>query len=36
MSSSTLAEGFKRLVRYQRIIAESADLSFACWMKVMR
>jgi hypothetical protein len=30
----TLAEGFKRLVRYQRIIAESADLSFACWMEV--
>ena len=28
MSSQTLAEGFKRLVRYQRIIAESADLSF--------
>ena len=28
MSSNTLAEGFRRLVRYQRIIAESADLSF--------
>ncbi|AZD71960.1 AraC family transcriptional regulator [Pseudomonas chlororaphis] len=28
MSSRTLAEGFQRLVRYQRIIAESADLSF--------
>ncbi|MFJ2487474.1 AraC family transcriptional regulator [Pseudomonas sp. NPDC087639] len=28
MSSNTLAEGFQRLVRYQRIIAESADLSF--------
>ncbi|WP_397459378.1 AraC family transcriptional regulator [Pseudomonas asplenii] len=28
MSSRTLAEGFMRLVRYQRIIAESADLSF--------
>jgi len=28
MSSNTLAEGFMRLVRYQRIIAESADLSF--------
>ncbi len=28
MSSRTLAEGFERLVRYQRIIAESADLSF--------
>lgn len=28
MSSQTLAEGFQRLVRYQRIIAESADLSF--------
>ena len=28
MSSQTLAEGFRRLVRYQRIIAESADLSF--------
>lgn len=28
MSSQTLAEGFHRLVRYQRIIAESADLSF--------
>nr|BFE90520.1 hypothetical protein GCM10020185_10560 [Pseudomonas brassicacearum subsp. brassicacearum] len=29
MSSRTLAEGFQRLVRYQRIIAESADLSFS-------
>ncbi|WP_397449218.1 AraC family transcriptional regulator [Pseudomonas sp. NA-150] len=28
MSSQTLKEGFMRLVRYQRIIAESADLSF--------
>ena len=28
MSSRTLAEGFERLVRYQRIIAESSDLSF--------
>ncbi|WP_434629172.1 AraC family transcriptional regulator [Pseudomonas sp. Z1-14] len=28
MSSRTLVEGFQRLVRYQRIIAESADLSF--------
>ncbi len=28
MSSRTLAEGFERLVRYQRIIAESADVSF--------
>ena len=28
MSSNTLVEGFQRLVRYQRIIAESADLSF--------
>src|SRR5471032_31402 len=28
MSSQTLAEGFQRLVRYQRIIAESAELSF--------
>ncbi|MEN5152529.1 AraC family transcriptional regulator [Pseudomonas orientalis] len=28
MSSNTLADGFRRLVRYQRIIAESADLSF--------
>jgi AraC-like DNA-binding protein len=28
MSSQTLKEGFARLVRYQRIIAESADLSF--------
>ncbi|QKZ03542.1 AraC family transcriptional regulator [Pseudomonas eucalypticola] len=28
MSSRTLAEGFARLVRYQRIIAESADVSF--------
>lgn len=28
MSSRTLAEGFQRLVRYQRIIAESSDLSF--------
>ena len=28
MSSRTLAEGFQRLVRYQRIISESADLSF--------
>ncbi len=28
MSSRTLAEGFERLVRYQRIIAESCDLSF--------
>ncbi|MDE1167156.1 MAG: AraC family transcriptional regulator [Pseudomonas sp.] len=28
MSSRTLAAGFERLVRYQRIIAESADLSF--------
>ncbi len=27
MSSRTLAEGFGRLVRYQRIIAESSDLS---------
>jgi AraC-like DNA-binding protein len=27
MSSSTLREGFARLVRYQRIIAEGADLS---------
>ncbi len=27
MSSRTLIEGFQRLVRYQRIIAESADLS---------
>ncbi len=28
MSSRTLKEGFARLVRYQRIIAEGADLSF--------
>ncbi len=28
MSSRTLKEGFTRLVRYQRIIAEGADLSF--------
>ncbi|OYT97775.1 MAG: AraC family transcriptional regulator [Pseudomonas sp. PGPPP3] len=28
MSSHTLQEGFARLVRYQRIIAEGADLSF--------
>ncbi|OEC41880.1 AraC family transcriptional regulator [Pseudomonas sp. 1D4] len=28
MSSRTLNEGFARLVRYQRIIAEGADLSF--------
>lgn len=28
MSSHTLKEGFTRLVRYQRIIAEGADLSF--------
>jgi AraC-like DNA-binding protein len=28
MSSRTLKEGFERLVRYQRIIAESSDLSF--------
>ncbi|WP_148049590.1 AraC family transcriptional regulator ligand-binding domain-containing protein, partial [Pseudomonas brassicacearum] len=28
MSSRTLVEGFRRLVRYQRIIAESAELSF--------
>jgi AraC-like DNA-binding protein len=28
MSSSTLKEGFLRLVRYQRIIAEGADLRF--------
>ena len=35
MSSRTLAEGFQRLVRYQRIIAESADLSFRCWKKAM-
>ncbi|MDY7561130.1 AraC family transcriptional regulator [Pseudomonas sp. 10B1] len=28
MSSQTLKDGFARLVRYQRIIAESADLSF--------
>ena len=28
MSSRTLHEGFTRLVRYQRIIAEGADLSF--------
>ncbi|MEB0079111.1 AraC family transcriptional regulator [Pseudomonas sp. CCI3.2] len=28
MSSQTLKDGFSRLVRYQRIIAESADLSF--------
>ncbi|MBM3108902.1 AraC family transcriptional regulator [Pseudomonas sp. V1] len=28
MSSRTLAEGFERLVRFQRIIAESSDLSF--------
>lgn len=28
MSSRTLAEGFRRLVRYQRIIAESSDLTF--------
>jgi AraC-like DNA-binding protein len=28
MSSRTLKEGFERLVRYQRIIADSADLSF--------
>ncbi|WP_407296953.1 AraC family transcriptional regulator [Stutzerimonas zhaodongensis] len=29
MSSSTLRESFRRLVRYQRIIAEGADLTFA-------
>lgn len=28
MSSRTLAEGFTRLVRYQRIIADGADLNF--------
>ena len=28
MSSNTLAEGFQRLVRYQRIIAESADEAY--------
>jgi AraC-like DNA-binding protein len=28
MSSRTLKEGFERLVKYQRIIADSADLSF--------
>jgi hypothetical protein len=36
MSSRTLAEGFERLVRYQRIIAESSDLSFRLGPKAMR